>query len=93
MYAMDYPYQFELYEVDATDDMAISDDEKKKLFQIECGASIFAAVGRVLFFGPGFGPSSDHASPLKGCLACTTFPPTIVITDSIRRIIGSGTVR
>ena len=33
MYAMDYPYQFELYEVDATDDMAIGDDEKKKLFQ------------------------------------------------------------
>src|SRR5678816_4786848 len=26
MYAMDYPYQFELYEVDATDDMAIGDD-------------------------------------------------------------------
>ena len=33
MYAMDYPYQFELYEVDATDDVPISDDEKKKLFQ------------------------------------------------------------
>jgi 2,3-dihydroxybenzoate decarboxylase len=33
MYAMDYPYQFELYEVDATDDVAIGDDEKKKLFQ------------------------------------------------------------
>jgi len=33
MYAMDYPYQFEQYEVDATDDVAISDADKKKLFQ------------------------------------------------------------
>ena len=33
MYAMDYPYQFELYEVDATDDVPISDADKKKLFQ------------------------------------------------------------
>jgi 2,3-dihydroxybenzoate decarboxylase len=33
MYAMDYPYQFELYEVDATDDVAIDDEAKKKLFQ------------------------------------------------------------
>jgi 5-carboxyvanillate decarboxylase len=33
MYAMDYPYQFELTEVDATDDIAISDEDKKKLFQ------------------------------------------------------------
>jgi len=30
---MDYPYQFEQYEVDATDDVAISDADKKKLFQ------------------------------------------------------------
>lgn len=33
MYAMDYPYQFELSEVDATDELAISEDDKKKLFQ------------------------------------------------------------
>jgi 5-carboxyvanillate decarboxylase len=33
MYAMDYPYQFEQYEVDATDDVVISDENKKKLFQ------------------------------------------------------------
>jgi 2,3-dihydroxybenzoate decarboxylase len=33
MYAMDYPYQFELYEVDATDQVPISDEDKKKLFQ------------------------------------------------------------
>jgi 2,3-dihydroxybenzoate decarboxylase len=33
MYAMDYPYQFELYEVDATDDVPIDDEAKKKLFQ------------------------------------------------------------
>ena len=38
MYAMDYPYQFELYEVDATDDMAIGDDEKKRLFQTNAEA-------------------------------------------------------
>jgi 2,3-dihydroxybenzoate decarboxylase len=33
MYAMDYPYQFEVYEVDATDAVPISDGDKKKLFQ------------------------------------------------------------
>src|SRR6185503_16605380 len=33
MYAMDYPYQFELDEVIATDDVPISDENKKKLFQ------------------------------------------------------------
>jgi len=38
MYAMDYPYQFELYEVDATDDVPIGDDEKKKLFQTNAEA-------------------------------------------------------
>jgi 5-carboxyvanillate decarboxylase len=38
MYAMDYPYQFELYEVDATDDVAIGDDDKKKLFQTNAEA-------------------------------------------------------
>ena len=33
MYAMDYPYQFELYEVEATDDLPIDAEDKKKLFQ------------------------------------------------------------
>jgi 2,3-dihydroxybenzoate decarboxylase len=33
MYAMDYPYQFELYEVTATDDVPIGDEDRKKLFQ------------------------------------------------------------
>jgi 2,3-dihydroxybenzoate decarboxylase len=33
MYAMDYPYQFEVYEVEATDQVPISDEDKKKLFQ------------------------------------------------------------
>jgi 2,3-dihydroxybenzoate decarboxylase len=33
LYAMDYPYQFEPYEVDATDAVPISDEDKKKLFQ------------------------------------------------------------
>jgi 2,3-dihydroxybenzoate decarboxylase len=41
MYAMDYPYQFEQYEVDATDDVAISDEDKKKLFQTNA-ESVFA---------------------------------------------------
>jgi 2,3-dihydroxybenzoate decarboxylase len=39
MYAMDYPYQFELYEVDATDDVPIGDEDKKKLFQTNAEAS------------------------------------------------------
>ena len=33
MYAMDYPYQFDAAEVTATDDMAISDADKKKFYQ------------------------------------------------------------
>ena len=33
MYAMDYPYQFELEEVTATDDIAIGDEDKRKLFE------------------------------------------------------------
>jgi 2,3-dihydroxybenzoate decarboxylase len=33
LYAMDYPYQFELSEVIATDNVTISDADKKKLFQ------------------------------------------------------------
>ena len=38
MYAMDYPYQFELDEVNATDDVPISDADKKKLFQTNAEA-------------------------------------------------------
>ena len=34
LYAMDYPYQFDLKEVTVTDDMAISDTDKKKLYQL-----------------------------------------------------------
>lgn len=41
MYAMDYPYQFELYEVDATDAVPISDEDKRKLFQTNAEA-VFA---------------------------------------------------
>jgi 2,3-dihydroxybenzoate decarboxylase len=33
LYAMDYPYQFVADEVTATDNIAISDADKKKLFQ------------------------------------------------------------
>jgi 5-carboxyvanillate decarboxylase len=33
MYAMDYPYEFEIEEVTMTDDLPISDGDKKKLFQ------------------------------------------------------------
>jgi 2,3-dihydroxybenzoate decarboxylase len=33
LYAMDYPYQFEPDEVTATDNLPISDADKKKLFQ------------------------------------------------------------
>ena len=33
LYAMDYPYQYELDEVTATDNVPISEGEKKKLFQ------------------------------------------------------------
>jgi 2,3-dihydroxybenzoate decarboxylase len=38
MYAMDYPYQFELDEVTATDNLPISDPDKKKLFQTNAEA-------------------------------------------------------
>jgi 2,3-dihydroxybenzoate decarboxylase len=34
LYAMDYPYQFDLAEVKVTDDMAISDADRKKLYQL-----------------------------------------------------------
>lgn len=34
LYAMDYPYQFVANEVKATDDLPISDADKKKLFQL-----------------------------------------------------------
>jgi len=34
LYAMDYPYQFDIDEVIATDNLAISDADKKKLFQL-----------------------------------------------------------
>lgn len=33
MYAMDYPYQYNAAEVVATDEMAISDADKKKFYQ------------------------------------------------------------
>jgi 2,3-dihydroxybenzoate decarboxylase len=33
MYAMDYPNQFDAAEVTVTDDMAISDADKKKFYQ------------------------------------------------------------
>ncbi|HXR95554.1 MAG TPA: amidohydrolase family protein [Rhizomicrobium sp.] len=33
MYAMDYPYQFDIAEVKVTDDMPISDADKKKFYQ------------------------------------------------------------
>jgi 5-carboxyvanillate decarboxylase len=33
MYAMDYPYEFEIDEVTMTDDIPVSDADKKKLFQ------------------------------------------------------------
>ncbi len=33
VYAMDYPYQFDLAEVIATDNLSISDDDKKLLYQ------------------------------------------------------------
>jgi 2,3-dihydroxybenzoate decarboxylase len=38
MYAMDYPYQFELDEVTATDNVPIGDADKKKLFQTNAEA-------------------------------------------------------
>jgi len=38
MYAMDYPYQFELDEVTATDHVPIGDADKKKLFQTNAEA-------------------------------------------------------
>lgn len=34
LYAMDYPYQFDLEEVKATDAIPISDEDKKKLYQL-----------------------------------------------------------
>ena len=33
LYAMDYPYQFDIDEVIATDGIPISDDDRKKLYQ------------------------------------------------------------
>jgi 2,3-dihydroxybenzoate decarboxylase len=45
MYAMDYPYQFELYEVDATDEVPISDADKKKLFQTNAEAVFSLSKG------------------------------------------------
>jgi 5-carboxyvanillate decarboxylase len=33
LYAMDYPYQFEISEVQATDALPISDEDKRKLYQ------------------------------------------------------------
>ena len=41
LYAMDYPYQFVADEVTATDSIAISDDDKRKLFQLNAEA-VFA---------------------------------------------------
>jgi len=34
LYAMDYPYQFDAEEVRITDELAISDEDKKKLYQL-----------------------------------------------------------
>ena len=34
LYAMDYPYQFDAEEVQITDELAISDQDKKKLYQL-----------------------------------------------------------
>ena len=45
MYAMDYPYQFELHEVDATDDVPISGEDKKKLFQSNAEAVFSLTTG------------------------------------------------
>jgi 2,3-dihydroxybenzoate decarboxylase len=41
LYAMDYPYQFVADEVTATDNIAISDADKKKLFQLNA-ETVFA---------------------------------------------------
>jgi len=44
LYAMDYPYQYVPEEVQVTDNLPISDDDKKKLYQTNA-ERVFRLVG------------------------------------------------